>query len=680
VRIVAVLVLVFACSAFASADGPPFGVPFGANRIAAAIDPVGGEPDVDDYVAVLAKGERLSATISAEAASSLHPTLVLVAPDGGVIDPGAASRRSGRSRVLSGFVVDSTGRWIVRVGAASGESGDYVATFKIASAKPLRSGRRALGGDAPTTQAHAFDAVDGSTLAYSLRSPRGAATARSLVDPSGRDVAFPATGRVRLDGGSGEYVLTVGAAVATTYSLVMSVRPPPRPKGRASLGAEPRLAPRGAPIDAFPGGAARFSGANLSASPYPTAYVGGARAGVVAVGPFGTWIDVALPKNGVAVGDVADVVVANPDGQATSRAGYVRFVAPPALDVLALEPSLVVLQEGASQSFAVTLTEPAPPLGVAVVVASTGNLGPLPSLVWFPGGATIARFTLSAPATPTIGRITAKLVSEVAADVIVSSPANLASIAPSSVHLLEGASVTFTVTLDAPAPPVGLDVAVAVAGGVGAAPTALHFADGEQTATFALAATNVRATGKVVVSSADSVAADVAVAPPDAIDLSGWTLVQQNSTKSFTIPAGTVLHEGGYLVVGRKASKEQFESFWGRSLGEDVVYVNALDQWPVINGGETFELRDLGGRSVDGPSVAMPSAGGAVVARIPGTPAPSPLSWTSSPAAVLSNATPGTGQSPATSPVGVYVSEFADAVGSGNFVYEFVEVFFDRLP
>ena len=55
-------------------------------------------------------------------------------------------------------------------------------------------------------------------------------------------------------------------------------------------------------------------------------------------------------------------------------------------------------------------------------------------------------------------------------------------------------------------------------------------------------------------------------------------------------------------------------------------------------------------------------------------------SWMSASATTVSNATPGAGQPAAAGPVGAYVSEFSDALGTGNYAYEFVEVHFDRLP
>jgi hypothetical protein len=685
--LVAVSAVVLAASAAAGEDVPPkrFGPAFGTNRVATTIDPVGGAPDVDDYVAVLAKGERLFVAVAADAKSSLFPTITLVDPSGATVDPGAKPRRGGRSRVVAGHVVGSTGPWTVRVGAADGAAaGDYVAAFKIAPPRPSRPVRGVVGGEAASMATHAFDAVDGSVASFTVRSARRAVTARSLVDPAGRVVPLPASaeGAVLLAGGDGEYRLTVGADgdAETAYSLALVVKPPARPRGRSAVpGAEPYVAPRAAPMEAVAGGVVRIPGAHFSAAPNPPAvYLGDFRTSVAAVGPYGAWLDVGAPAG--AVGDVFDLVVQNADGQAVARPAYVRLAAPKVLDVLSIEPSAVVLQLGATQDFAVTLTEPAPPLGTVVSIETTGAVGSSPATLGFPGGATIARFRVAASVVPSKGRIAATLRSSVGADVIVSEPAELASIEPASVRVLEGAVAVFTVTLDAPAPPIGLDVAVAATGGVGTVPASLHFDAGVSSATFELRATDVRAAGKVVVSSTDSVEAEVVVEPPSTIDLSGWTIVQQDPARTFGLPSGTVLSEGGYVVVGRRATRGEFETFWGRTLGADVIYLNAADQFLVINGSETFELRDASGATVDGPSAAMPAAAGAVLRRRPGTPAAPPGSWTTASASPVSNATPGAGQTAAATPAGAYVSQFSDAVGTGNWVFEFVEIYFDRFP
>jgi hypothetical protein len=71
----------------------------------------------------------------------------------------------------------------------------------------------------------------------------------------------------------------------------------------------------------------------------------------------------------------------------------------------------------------------------------------------------------------------------------------------------------------------------------------------------------------------------------------------------------------------------------------------------------------------------MTSSGGSAYRRAAGQAAGSAGSWTvmSSDAAV-----PASGQSGISH--GVYISQFSDAAGSGNFIYEFVELFFDGHP
>ena len=53
--------------------------------------------------------------------------------------------------------------------------------------------------------------------------------------------------------------------------------------------------------------------------------------------------------------------------------------------------------------------------------------------------------------------------------------------------------------------------------------------------------------------------------------------------------------------------------------------------------------------------------------------------WLSSDYSVKTNATPGAGATAGVSK-GVYISEFADAFGTGNYIYEYVEIFADPGP
>ncbi len=158
------------------------------------------------------------------------------------------------------------------------------------------------------------------------------------------------------------------------------------------------------------------------------------------------------------------------------------------------------------------------------------------------------------------------------------------------------------------------------------------------------------------------------------VDVSGWTITQANATLNYTIPAGTVIPSKGYLIVARNATKSAFQTFWGKTLASNVVYINSGDTMPQINGSETYTLYNASGTKVDGTTVAMDTSGGSTLQRktcgTVGTETTwSRLAWTS--------ANPGTGGI-TTCGKGAFISEFADALGTGNYVYEYVEIFNDK--
>jgi hypothetical protein len=165
---------------------------------------------------------------------------------------------------------------------------------------------------------------------------------------------------------------------------------------------------------------------------------------------------------------------------------------------------------------------------------------------------------------------------------------------------------------------------------------------------------------------------------PDAIDVSDYELVQTDAFRVITLPPGTVVPPGAYLVIGRDATRVQFEAFWG-ALPADAVYVDGAtldpDTFPTINGDESYELLDASGAGVDGPSAPLALLGN--LQRVdPGEPATLAASWASSIDA-NTDATPGAGQVDSALFSGIYISEVSDTAGSGNFVYEFVELYHD---
>ena len=172
-----------------------------------------------------------------------------------------------------------------------------------------------------------------------------------------------------------------------------------------------------------------------------------------------------------------------------------------------------------------------------------------------------------------------------------------------------------------------------------------------------------------------STTVSVTVSNGTPINVGGYRVVQANAALTYVIPANTIIPSRGYLVIGRNATKAQFEAFWGVTLGANVIYVNAADAMPQINGSETYDLRNAANTRVDGLTVAMAAAGGESLRRINGCGGANKAgSWTR---AASSTANPGSG-APAPCNKGVFVSEFSDALGTGNFIYEFVEIANDR--
>ena len=159
------------------------------------------------------------------------------------------------------------------------------------------------------------------------------------------------------------------------------------------------------------------------------------------------------------------------------------------------------------------------------------------------------------------------------------------------------------------------------------------------------------------------------------LDISNWELVQANSATTYNLPPGTIIPDNGYVVIGRNATKTAFEAFWGSALPSNAVYINSGGAFPVINGSENYTLYNAAGVEVDGTTISMASSAGQSIQRKdPCLPANQAASWN-----VLSSssASPGSGAGLGCG-IGVVINEFSDALGTGNFVYEFVELHYDR--
>jgi hypothetical protein len=160
---------------------------------------------------------------------------------------------------------------------------------------------------------------------------------------------------------------------------------------------------------------------------------------------------------------------------------------------------------------------------------------------------------------------------------------------------------------------------------------------------------------------------------PASTDVSGWTLKQFNSTQSFTIPPGTAIPSGGYLVIARDATLSEFQAAFP-SMPAATVFLNSNAAgscsdgcFPLINGGETFELRNPAAALADGPTIAMSTTHRSYQRTNPGDAAGSPGSWN---IVVEALANPGAGAGTA-SGSGIRINEMSDAADFSN---EFIEL------
>jgi len=158
------------------------------------------------------------------------------------------------------------------------------------------------------------------------------------------------------------------------------------------------------------------------------------------------------------------------------------------------------------------------------------------------------------------------------------------------------------------------------------------------------------------------------------LSVGGFRLTQANATYVYTLPAGTTVPANGYLVVARSADRAAFEAFWGSTLGADVAFLNSGGAMPVINGSETYTLANASGTTLDGPTIAMGSAGAQSLRRDdPCQAAGAAASWTVG-TDVTATAGYGAGEGCGT---GLVINEISDASGTGNYVYEFLELHYD---
>jgi hypothetical protein len=82
-------------------------------------------------------------------------------------------------------------------------------------------------------------------------------------------------------------------------------------------------------------------------------------------------------------------------------------------------------------------------------------------------------------------------------------------------------------------------------------------------------------------------------------DVSNYILHQVESTREYILPDNSYIPGKGFLIVGRYATREAFESYWNCNLGDSVLYINSFNAFPMINGDEQYAFTQSDGNPVD---------------------------------------------------------------------------------
>jgi hypothetical protein len=335
VRAALVAGLLAALGGAARAD--PLDLPFGTNTCRAAIRAASASPDVDDYVASLLAGEKLSVSVRADRGSALLPKLTLVGPDSVEFAPASlVSRSGGRTAAFVAFEVPATGRWTVRIAGASSTEGAYVATFRItpAAAAKVHVSASTAGISVP------FEGLDGALLdaRVTWRDPSVVVRVVSVRDPQD-DVAAGLESSVRrtsasirkfgLHVGDGAYALRLATTSGVAECDVL-LRVTPQGRRRKALRLapdEPWVDPLLSPARGIAGGLLTVTGRNFDSASPPTVLFGtSSTPSTVTLG--GTALSVVVPGGVVGGTTVALTVVAS-DGQSCTSADYFRYAGVP---------------------------------------------------------------------------------------------------------------------------------------------------------------------------------------------------------------------------------------------------------------------------------------------------------------------------------------------------------------
>ena len=410
---------------------------------------------------------------------------------------------------------------------------------------------------------------------------------------------------------------------------------------------------------------------NTTASPYPST--------ITITGAVGTISKVVASLNGFghAYPEDIDMVLVSPGGQKVALMGAVGGgTSVSGLNIVFDDDASASISEPmASGTFkpsgsVATMTSPAPGAPYGATMSEFNGVSP---------NGTWSLYVLDAAASDTGRVVSGWTLSVTAGEPLCcgsNKPPVLAAIGNQSVTLSNSLSFAVTATDPYDADPITL-----VASNL---PAGATFGATNGNGTFSWSPASPTGTYNVSFYATDDDGVDsetisITVSPIPVIgpstNIAGWTLIQSNATLRYTFLTNATIASGGYLILARSATKVQFESYWGVTLGSNVTFITASNETPTINGAETYTLHSVGSVLRDGPTPTSLDPANDSVRRISAqSNATLAASWLIGTA--LANATPGSGGS-GNGTGGVVISEYSDATGTGAFSNEFVELFYD---
>ncbi len=325
-----------------------------AQRFSAAIVNHPQGPDIDSYEELFVAGERITIMVSAPSSSALQPKLTLIAPGGTVLEQGdglpTRITRRGASVSVRNLTLTESGRFVVRVSGVNDTEGAYTLMVRARPPRPVRVRSTPLGDTEPEQLQFPFGAAPGFSLTLTLSSSRRRDPARldAIKDGVGADAAGVSglvvdtaltrgsrtrIRREELRSAAGEHRVLVSVAPGTRnkVTLVISVRPPRRARGRVTLDPDldPLLVPRASPHAGKEGDALRLLGRgfprSMEAAVSFAVLFDDVPATITGVdASAGGFLDVTVPPP-PAPGALVAVTVRNDDRRSACRTDYFQF-------------------------------------------------------------------------------------------------------------------------------------------------------------------------------------------------------------------------------------------------------------------------------------------------------------------------------------------------------------------